>query len=1345
MAEADNPFLAAPMAARPAAAAPSDNPFLAAPARATEAYNPDEYEGVMQEFFEGVASGATKIPQGVLETLALAPDYLAGTDYGRDVTEGFEGFRASLGIDPRGLSGAIGEVGTQFVLPGVAAARAVGAISKAGRAGTFLRQLGAAGFTDAVVSTNGTMTLGDFFEGGPTQTTEDIGLQGQEEAVRRAFNKLSVGVEGTLGVVAAPFIARGITGAAGAAATAAGQIPGATQAARLVQRGTRAVGRELGRIEESLRMGEDVGPLKTALGQGLATLRYRGFLPEPVAEARSLVAGITEAELSRATKRAAAIDKMIPKVLADFNKTTAGTTPLTRKDLLNTIEQYLTLKDRRQAAQLFKSLPNALKPEVRSMRRQIDALSRDILNSDYMSRFGGTVQNAAGQTLQDIIRGNIGSYVRRRYRVFEDADYTPDAQTLDYAVQGFMRDRKATESLFRDLISSQKMRVSDLGNNVMPDGTVQGAISRQQAEIAAREFLARYKRRDSAKALGRIAENRLSTNMFIERTNLRDYQKALLGEVHNPLENYVATVADMAEFKAVDDYFRKIKDLAQNNPRTFGRIFRDTSTMTPPQMKLLTDEGYRILGEGDDPLKAVWGSLTGYAVPDRVWKDLTRTVTGDLGVAGNAARSLYSTFLQGKGGVQYAATVLSPTTQIRNVSTASLFALMQGNVGRGANLFESMRLVFENLSPTKMTDEFAKLQRLGVVGTQVELREIQDMVSKGFGYAQPVTVQGVPVGRRIGSSFTDNPIGAFVRGAGKRAENLYQAGDDLWKIYNFQFERSKLLGALGKMDPQAQAQYIANKAGRPMSLDEFADDEAARIVRNLVPNYNLVPESVRFIRKLPVGNFIAFPYEIMRTGINTIARGIDELADANVEIQKIGLRRLLGASSALTGVSPGLTAMAYQLSGVSEDEMKAYQRALAPPWERNATLIPVGRQEDGTPKYINWSTSNPYEILERTVTAAINKTEEGQRLGKPTGQIVFDAFSESISEVLSPFFDEAIMTAKLRDVLDPETRVPGVRQLAQFAGGRAGETITGAKVYNPEDSPGDKAAKSFAHIVDGILPPLIPVELRGANIEPSPLARGFVNSLNLNEELGFSEKDRSGIERELTTELTRALTGVAESTNTATLGVAFKGYEFSDARRQAANIFNNVARRQNVQSDDLIRAYIDANEAAFRVQNDFYQKLQDIQSFGFPRNKMLKILKDAKVGRVEDIARGRFQPFEISDDVLDAMRRNGTLNQLPRSEIRRILVDFRGRRLGEAVQPQATAPAPSAPAPAPSAQAPAANPFMDLPAAQAPAVNPFMAVPAAPTAPAAPRPSALLGSNPVSAARNAEIQARQSP
>ena len=39
------------------------------------------------------------------------------------------------------------------------------------------------------------------------------------------------------------------------------------------------------------------------------------------------------------------------------------------------------------------------------------------------------------------------------------------------------------------------------------------------------------------------------------------------------------------------------------------------------------------------------------------------------------------------------------------------------------------------------------------------------------------------------------------------------------------------------------------------------------LVRNNVPNYSYVSDFVKGLRKFPLGNFVAFPAEIMRTGM----------------------------------------------------------------------------------------------------------------------------------------------------------------------------------------------------------------------------------------------------------------------------------------------------------------------------------------------------------------------------------------------------------------------------------------------------------------------------------------------
>jgi hypothetical protein len=122
-------------------------------------------------------------------------------------------------------------------------------------------------------------------------------------------------------------------------------------------------------------------------------------------------------------------------------------------------------------------------------------------------------------------------------------------------------------------------------------------------------------------------------------------------------------------------------------------------------------------------------------------------------------------------------------------------------------------------------------------------------------------------------------FGLGARGAKKfmkGAEDLYTAEDDLFKITNYAVERSRLKNA-----------YI--KAGREFT-EEFLDEEAANIVRNTVPNYAYVSDTVRALRRLPLGTFMSFPSEILRTTTNIAQRAIKEIQDP--ALRAIGMKRL---------------------------------------------------------------------------------------------------------------------------------------------------------------------------------------------------------------------------------------------------------------------------------------------------------------------------------------------------------------------------------------------------------------------------------------------------------------------
>ena len=54
-----------------------------------------------------------------------------------------------------------------------------------------------------------------------------------------------------------------------------------------------------------------------------------------------------------------------------------------------------------------------------------------------------------------------------------------------------------------------------------------------------------------------------------------------MGEIKNPRQNILSTISELAEFKAVDDYYGFIRNLAKANPDGFGKIFKDVNDFTP--------------------------------------------------------------------------------------------------------------------------------------------------------------------------------------------------------------------------------------------------------------------------------------------------------------------------------------------------------------------------------------------------------------------------------------------------------------------------------------------------------------------------------------------------------------------------------------------------------------------------------------------------------------------------------------------------------------------------------------------------------------------------------------------
>ena len=296
---------------------------------------------------------------------------------------------------------------------------------------------------------------------------------------------------------------------------------------------------------------------------------------------------------------------------------------------------------------------------------------------------------------------------------------------------------------------------------------------------------------------------------------------------------------------------------------------------------------------------------------------------------------LYSALMSVKAAGQIGKTVFSPMTQIRNVSTASFFALASGLIGGRVSLTDAFKLMADDIFPgkfvsaadvaKKMEDRIAR----GVVDQNIEVNEIKAILEKA------------KKGKFTLSALMNNPTV-------KKAFDLYQGGDNVWKVYADNFYQDALTTAfqysprglkgdaavreniidwyrtVGKQDDVVadlvkanddiakidDALRTANTANKQSLLNQkenlvqnFKDvkDISAYLVTNTIPTYSKVPQIIKNIRNLPLGNFIAFPAEILRTSAHLIEIGARELTSNNPFIRQMGARRLVGAASVFGG------------------------------------------------------------------------------------------------------------------------------------------------------------------------------------------------------------------------------------------------------------------------------------------------------------------------------------------------------------------------------------------------------------------------------------------------------------
>ena len=585
---------------------------------------------------------------------------------------------------------------------------------------------------------------------------------------------------------------------------------------------------------------------------------------------------------------------------------------------------------------------------------------------------------------------------------------------------------------------------------------------------------------------------------------------------------------------------------------------------------------------GVNPLRNAWTSAA-----------MADAVTGankDLISNSNTFGYVWNNFvLLPKATSQMAKTIFSAITHVRNFVSGGAFATANGNIdftGKAyKRAYQSLQIPMKGARQDN--DFYNMLLKYKVVSSNARLGDQKELIKRM---------------EFLGENLNPNNMVAkmfkVAQQTKKVGEDFYTAGDDFWKISGFILEHQNLVDNYAK---------YAIKRSKEELLSEAAD-----IIKNTVPNYNYVSDFVKGLRKFPVGNFVSFPAEMIRTSTNIVQRAIKEinyshtLANGQVvkPLEKRGYRRLVGFGVTATAVPYATVEGAKALYNVTEEEMEALRRYV-PSWSKNSTLVPIRDKKTGDLKYIDFSRTNVYDTITRPVQVVLNSIQSGKTDEDGLMNDFMKGLFEATKETVSPFISESIWTEASMDIL-----------------ARGGRTREGKVLYTDQTPFGEKASTIIKHLVES----------------QTPGSLAAFNRIGLTIK---GETDEYGRSFELGDELA-GLAGFRVTPVDPEKAINFKIAKYQTGIRNSRREFTSkLLKGGDITPGDIVDRYQIANKAAYKVKQEMMKDYFAALKLGASPFSVRKSFEERGVKTdLRFIQRGRFKPIEISDSVQDKFREN---------------------------------------------------------------------------------------------------------
>ena len=825
-------------------------------------------------------------------------------------------------------------------------------------------------------------------------------------------------------------------------------------------------------------------------------------------------------------------------------------------------------------------LPKQLQVPANDLRNYTNSLKKE---------FGELLPTT--DPIKYLIDADINSMMRRSFSVFTNNSYAPTPKSVD-----------AAKTFIKDLIKGNNgMRME--AEMAFPNKSIEEAIDEYASlKVADIMHTAKYEMADPFRALENITRKlSLDDLKLVTGDELPTAIKKLLGEEKNLRSSLLQTTGNIIASTSQKKSLDRIAEMGLSN----GWLFRTKEEAL----------GKGILNAA--PLTDVKGS--GFLLNDAIGLYGTPEIIKQLGgyslFDGFLKSTIYQNILAAKAMVQGGKTLYSPATQMRNVGSAALFALNVGHIGGSASVPQAFKIVMDDIfGPGRNVDKkqlnkfIERKIELGVIDENVVAQELTAILNDLKGATketgEPVISSFNQLIQRVGNT----QLSQYV-------QRLYAGGDNLWKLYGHEFYISELKQFTKSIDDVKryfsdivgrEFVEISPKTGGKKTVMEGIEEIAAHLVRDTYPTYSRVPPAIQAIRKLPIGNFISFPAEMLRTSATTLSTSLKHIASGNPGLQSMGYRALFGQFSTLYGINEGVKALGHAFTDVSPEAMRAYQDGLGPSFMENHLMVPLTNRDPVTGEFkaFDLSSYNPYAYVIDPIEGFIRELGTTRMsVDEVEGEVynrIFDA-AGPLMALIEPFTSETILLEPMFDIW-----------------ARQGRSRNGATIFSPTDDFGTKVSKSFNHILETVAP-------------------GFVRSTGqvLN---ALSLDTKQGRVSSLQDVLIRLLGGSIINVDP----VSALDYKAIDIREIRSNAYktehffskeNALERGPSVMAAEFRKIQNEALAAQFEV----YKMFSEALNTGLLTEKQIKNIlgpRGRNVPNIDNLLDGKFTPVSYSKDAL---------------------------------------------------------------------------------------------------------------